>query len=344
MPDLFPYSLIYFLSIFVFFYGKNKTIYWSFFVLLCFFFTFRSLNVGGDTEQYYYAYADIKSASIFNWWRTSVIEFGFALMNKIIYYISGGSFRWFLLISSVGICFPVFYYGETYFKYGHRIVSLFVLQYDYLYSYTFIAQYLAIAIIFAGFVRYTKKENNKELIAFILIATTFHSSSLVLLILIPFLKKNINISLITICLCLSYFIGRSGLLGFLLNSLGVSTMYSHLYVVSDVQHFTINGFLLTIYIAFLVNIVKVNRIYILLVSAGTMIFNLFAFNGDIARMHWDLSIFCIILFSSYYTGIKSRGWNVPLRMVSLLYGTLVYWSFLLDNQSKIIPFEFDFVF
>lgn len=90
----------------------------------------------------------------------------------------------------------------------------------------------------------------------------------------------------------------------------------------------------------MINVVKIERTYLYMASFGTMLFNLLAMNGDLARIHWDMSIICIILLASLKLKEKYANIKFLFSLVVLLYGTIVYWSFLLDNQSKILPYEY----
>ena len=201
-------------------------------------------------------------------------------------------------------------------------------------------QFMSIAILFCGIIQYSQQKNTKKLICWIVFASTFHSSSIVVLALIPFLRRKIKLSVLTIGLLLSYIVGRSGIAGMLFNIFGIKSLYLARYVITDSSNFTINGLIVTFFIAFMINVVKIERTYLYMASFGTMLFNLLAMNGDLARIHWDMSIICVILLASLKLKEKYANIKFLFSLVVLLYGTIVYWSFLLDNQSKILPYEY----
>ena len=139
---------------------------------------------------------------------------------------------------------------------------------------------------------------------------------------------------------MSYIVGRSGIAGMLFNIFGIKSLYLARYVITDSSNFTINGLIVTFFIAFMINVVKIERTYLYMASFGTMLFNLLAMNGDLARIHWDMSIICVILLASLKLKEKYANIKFLFSLIVLLYGTIVYWSFLLDNQSKILPYEY----
>lgn len=329
-------------SIFVFFFGKNKIIYWLFFIFLLFFYTFRGNDVGGDTQDYYYQYLAINEGTIKDQWHMSLFEFSFYYWTKAIYLLFGSWLRPYWLLSGIFMYGPFFYMSRKTFPYAHRIVSLFVLQYDYLYSWCFLMQYMCIAVLFCGFIHYEKHNDWRKFACFVLFAGTFHSSAFALLGLIPVLKMKIKENTMIKWLILSYLLGRSGFIGMALQMIGITTFYQSHYIIKDVTHFTLNGFFLTIFTCFVIKVVKLNKTYVLISVLGTMLTNLLAFNGDIARIHWDLSICTTILFSCYEMKPQYRRYQSVLAVGTFLYGVLVYWTFLIDNQSKIIPYIYDY--
>jgi hypothetical protein len=77
------YILLMVLSLFVAKFGKNKAVYWGFFLVLMFFSTFRSMDVGGDTEYYRWAFEDtesVKGSTI------KTYEFGYLFLNLLVFY------------------------------------------------------------------------------------------------------------------------------------------------------------------------------------------------------------------------------------------------------------------
>ena len=202
-------------------------------------------------------------------------------------------------------------------------------------------QYISIVIVFVGLIKYSKSHKIYVYILSVLFATTFHSSAIVLLALIPLFKRHIPHVWWSFFIVLSYLVGRSGLLATVLNALNIGTLYD-IYAVKEVVKFTLNGFILSTYIAFLIEIIDIDYIISVAVALGTIMMNLLAFNGDLARIHWYFSIFGIILFSHTKLKKKYMRMRSVIFIVSLMYGILVFWSFLLDNQSKIVPYTASF--
>lgn len=337
------YISIFIFTLIVYFFGRNKIIYWGYFIFLLFFYVMRGNDVGGDTWDYYYQFTRINEGGITDQFHISPVEISFYALNKFVYnvvYTFFPTIKCFWLFVGFIMYWPIFYCADKYFSFSHRIVALFVLQYDYLYSYCFAMQFMSIAILFCGIIQYSQQKNTKKFICWIVFASTFHSSAIVVLALIPFLRRKIKLSVLTIGLLLSYIVGRSGIAGMLFNIFGIKSLYLARYVITDSSNFTINGLIVTFFIAFMINVVKIERTYLYMASFGTMLFNLLAMNGDLARIHWDMSIICVILLASLKLKEKYANIKFLFSLVVLLYGTIVYWSFLLDNQSKILPYEY----
>lgn len=334
------YYIIFITTIIIYFLGKNKLIYWLGFVILFLFMAFRDYSVGGDSYDYMYSFLDVGTSPITNHWHISPIEFSFYALNWIVYNFIGPFPRIFFIISSFITLFPIFYYTKKHFSNYYKILAFYVLLYQYFFAYCFIMQYIAITILYIAFIQFAINKNIKRLIIGILFATSFHSSSIVCLAIFPFLKYKITTSQLSWFAILSYILGRGGFLGLFLQLVGLNSIYNDRYTVSFENNFTLNGLLVTLYFVFLLNYLKIEKLYTLLYGIGIIGMNLLSFNGDIARIAWDFSIFGIIVLA--HSQVK-EGYNklkLPIILISLIFGILVYFSFLFDNQAKLNEYIF----
>jgi len=172
---------------------KNKNIYFcgkyhnlSFiitFVILFIFRGFRSDTVGGDLVTYKEAYGYLTSFSLseFKLIGTSGYEFGFIIYNTILNKISN-NFQTELIVTGLITTFCLL---KCIFNNSRNPgFSLFIYITMYLYGSSFNNERQAIAIVILMLsIEYIKKRDAKRFVLFVFLATLFHTTSLVFLIL-----------------------------------------------------------------------------------------------------------------------------------------------------------------
>ena len=163
------------------------------FILLFGFFGFRDITVLNDTSHYYgfyYQKAHVVSyinESILSYHLSDTFEYGFqVLIHFLVKYVSNNPYT-IILFSSF-----LFSLGNVWFldKYaGNVAISSFVMIISGVYfdQYSMIRQAIAIMLFYVSF-GYLSNNENKKYIVTILLASLFHLSTLILLIL-PLLKK-----------------------------------------------------------------------------------------------------------------------------------------------------------
>lgn len=142
-------------------------------------------GIGTDYLKVYYPYfLEIKSGST---WDSNRIEIGYYLLNKIVVLING-SFPLVMLITSF-ITNYFFIKGILNFKDKISVtVAMFVYLFlYYLQTYNLIRQYIACSIIFFS-IKFLMEKNIKKFVIFVLIASLFHKTAMIFLI-VPFLIK-----------------------------------------------------------------------------------------------------------------------------------------------------------
>ena len=168
----------------------------------------RSADVGTDTQMYIDAYAEIGQSTFpFDNVR---YEFGFSLLFNLCYKISTNP-QFMLLITSLIINFGVLYFIFKMSPDPTFSVLLYLLSFNYFISFNLMRQYLGTAIVLM-FIPCLK---NKHYIIYILgclLSALFHKINLVLIILVlcPFIKKNISLFvLIACCVFIIFILGDS---------------------------------------------------------------------------------------------------------------------------------------
>ncbi len=192
---MFPYYILVGTPLlFSFFYGlydnglqakkkKNYNII-IFFVIYFFLLAFRDVSVGIDLSSYLYYFNRVESMS----WKAIVdynaVELGYLFLNKAIQYISK-DFQVFLGVAAAICCIPMafLYYKES----ENGVISILLyLTATSIFVLNFSGLRQAIAIAFAVPAFYCVK--NKKIIKFIIlvfIATFFHTSAWIMLIMYP---------------------------------------------------------------------------------------------------------------------------------------------------------------
>lgn len=195
---------------------KNNKIYLlSMIIFLTLFLCLRGPNVGLDMNNYYDFFVTAKNSTIKFLYFNINFELGFKVLTKFISFILF-DFRFYIsiisIISMLGIHYLIKNYSDNYFA------SIFLfITFDYFIYYTCtLRQCLAISVLLCSFY-FLKKENILCYIASVLVASLFHKTALVFLILpifkyITFTPKMIAIY---ISLCLVLFIIKNPILDIL---------------------------------------------------------------------------------------------------------------------------------
>lgn len=142
----------------------------------------RTCDVGADTHQYCTYYPIIGSMG---WDEASALRYepGFFLMNKALYLISSDP-QILLAVSSVIIIGGIGYYVYSSGVSIALAISFFVLLQGYAMSMAWMRQSIATAIIAVAVPRLAARKPLGFIVA-VIIASQFHSSALVVLVLIP---------------------------------------------------------------------------------------------------------------------------------------------------------------
>lgn len=163
----------------------------------------RSWQVGVDTEQYY---RNFRYITYLDWTQYDILryEFGFFALSKVLSYFSINPYI-LIRVSSLIIIPSVGYFIYRYSKNVVISTFLYITLNAYSFNMTGMRQSLAIVFILYGFDSLINEKYGKYII-FIMIASLFHSSAIVLIVLIfiikiPYNKNSYrkNIFIIGIC-------------------------------------------------------------------------------------------------------------------------------------------------
>lgn len=330
------YILLMVLSLFVAKFGKNKAVYWGFFLVLMFFSTFRSMDVGGDTEYYRWAFEDtesVKGSTI------KTYEFGYLFLNLLVFYFIQ-DYTVFLGVTSFLVLFPIFFFSSKYSKRCHEIVAFYVLLYNFNFSLCFIRQFIAISILYGGYLICANTHKKKHLIIATLLATLFHQTSIIMLVLLPFVKLKYNRKLVAAIIFFSFFIGRLNPFISIMGMFGITSFYSG--DVAGEMVFTFTGFIMTTYFAYIAYISNEKPFLLYTMMVGLLFFNMLVFNTNLSRINWSLYIVQTVILANM-TLLPSLKKNVVANKIfSYAYAVILYVYFVLANQGEVVPYSFSF--
>ena len=164
------------------------------FVLLFGFFGFRDITVLNDTPHYYgfyylkSLYTSYRNESIFAFHLSDKFEYGFqVLVHFLIKYVSRSPYT-IIIFSAFVITISNLWFIQRKTQNVAMTCFFMLIGYVFFMQYCVIRQAFAIAIFYVAYCCYLEKGRNKGYCLLILLATLFHTSALVLLLL-PLLKR-----------------------------------------------------------------------------------------------------------------------------------------------------------
>ena len=168
---------------------KRKSLFlkimFVFFVLI---FALRSYHIGNDTNQYYFGFDIINNNPLTYSLNNLRFEKGFIILCKFISLFTNDS-QWLLFGSGLIIVSSVLYFIYKNSNKTYISLLLFVfLNYFFMYM-SAMRQAIAISIVLFGYEFFLKKDKKIGFILTVLLASQFHSSALVTIILLFLPKK-----------------------------------------------------------------------------------------------------------------------------------------------------------
>ena len=183
-------------------FNLKSTLAFVVFFILFFLSALRQMDLGIDMVAYSIHFDNISSASWIDIFEVSRFEKGFVIFNKLISSFIYRDFRALVILSSfITIASFTFFLYKNSPYFGLSILLFFCLGF-YTDSFNLIRQYLAISIVLIGLNSFLNKGNNLLFISFILLASTFHTTSLVFLIIVFLKKQALDLKYLLFILCI----------------------------------------------------------------------------------------------------------------------------------------------
>lgn len=357
----FFFFLLYFSYVFIlisFFKRQRKS--WAYFIIVFFplfiLSALRSENVGGDLRNYLPGFYDICKANSFSEMMESGWEPGYTILNKLIGFISTDSSALLFftsLFSLIGPCYLIYKYSNNVFL----SIIMFCMMGYYTNTFNIVRQSIAVSCFFVSWPYLLSR--SKKYYLFALAATTMHYSALVLFLIPPLFKREINIKRVFLIFCTT--ITAYVLLGSsILNSLILMFFSKHdpdkvLEEMSGtgwnllILYFVIFVFFYTIYILKEKNVSpglnNFLKLFIILQMLA-VIFQLFAtMYSTVMRIGLYFYIPIIISFPYFYSLVKTPLIKIFLFFlviflcVFFFYSTYSYDEGVGSNGQGVIPYE-----
>lgn len=159
---------------------KNKKYYLiMMFVILTFFSGLRGIDVGIDTKSYVAIFNQVNMQPLMDSFNNSRIENGYILLNYVVGRFTDNP-QAILLITSIIINYS---FARAIYKYSDNVaISTFIhVMFFYNSTMNLIRQYIALSIFLFG-LDYLLRKDRLKFILVVLVASLFHSSSLILII------------------------------------------------------------------------------------------------------------------------------------------------------------------
>lgn len=145
--------------------------------------TFRSYSVGYDSLNYYKIYISISQMDLNTAIKTSWIEPGYIILNKLAYWIGGEDYRVLWAICSLLVLIPILYFIYRYSSNVFYSICIYICFGYYYASMNQIRQMISVSICLLGFIAFVEKKYIKTVIT-ILIAISFHNSAIIFAVLL----------------------------------------------------------------------------------------------------------------------------------------------------------------
>lgn len=227
-------------------------------------------------------------------------------------------------------------------KANYTILCFFLLYY-YFYSFNTVRQFQAMMFVLLAW-HYQVRKKYKLYYTFIILGVCFHLTGLIGFLSLIIDRTKLSANKQTVCLLLSYFIGLTPIVKSILSVIFVflpGEFYAYISGSDDRElTMSLSRFLLTLYVATLINLLRGNNIWLKLLFWGVLSLNLFAFQPVIGRITQYFTIVQIIIIPLIPCLIRYKKYSQMLVLGSFVYMVTVWLYLLLANTAEVVPYKF----
>ena len=331
---------------------KNKKKYLILiFTILTIVSAIRNYTVGVDTEQFCRAFEYIGGMSISNAIENTRYELGFVLLCKLLSFISDNS-QILIIATSIIIMTTIakFIYEES----DDVVLStlLFVLLNYYAMYMNVMRQAMAIAIIIISYKAFLKNGKNIKFTLAVLVASLFHQSALVMLILIFFRNKKFSKKYYFISLLIGFlvFVFADKLFSILLSIFSSYQDYQTS-VFAESNYFAAIFNAIVLFIFYTVGIIYIDfkntkksdsiNFYAYMVMINFLLYIATIKISIFTRATTYFNIFNIIWIPAFIKNIQNK-LAMQIILLMLLFFTILYWGIISVYRPEwygVIPYE-----
>lgn len=317
--------------------NKNDKAFLLFaFIILFIAVAFRKTYIGNDTLEYIKFFKDC-SLNRWNLFGTNIrFETGYIIFNNILGYISTNA-RFFMIVMSAIFNFSVYKFIKNNSKNFLFSILIYINLLFFYQSMTMMRQFLAISIILLSF-NYVKDKKFFKYLAMTLLASCFHISAIISIIIYPIYYLKINrkriLTLSTITIIVSLLLSR--IFPIIASLTNRSTYYNNQIGETKLA----NIILFLIYLTFTLfalliarkNDKKNNSFYIYILFISTLLYGLSINAAILARIGHYIAIFSIIAIPNMlYLSIKKKRLLYELIIILFL---ISYSSTIMINRPE----------
>ena len=299
-------------------------------------FGLRDVSVGTDTKNYSQMFNLINSEGNNGILISEVIEPGWLLLNKLVYFL-GGQWDTMIFISGILVLSPIFWTLWNYTENPFLSLLLYFLLGYYFSSFNILRQMIAVSIVFLAYSKYFQDKKLFSYLILVIIASSFHLSALISFIiplLVKYVKPSINKAIVffPISIIIGFYLIPRFI--FIIPIFGKYAIYLTGDVLTTVSEMQIVYNIVAL--MFIASSEKQNN-YLKLFYISTILMNMFGFSEIIVRFVFYFQISILVLSSNLKCSNYSN--RLLLKLCIILYGLLFFSRILANNSMEILPYS-----
>ncbi len=295
---------------------------------------FRALNVGVDTGVIYYNQFNNHTGVRF-------IEYSWYGLREFVALFA--PYRVHLMVSALLTLVPLYYYAWHKGKSAALIILFYFLLYNYCSSLNTMRQFVAMSFVLLGTL-YLGSKRQWLFYAWVLVAATFHTSALVMLLLPVLDKVKVNEKYVTATLVLTFVLGFFNTMDFMNTAISKFNLgyinYFGVAYTRDVT-FSLSRLLLNVMVIVLLFLTNKDSLWLKSFMLGVMVLNVFPMFPDVGRIAKYFLLFQIILFPTLeFNPGTTKETRMIVKCGVWVYSYSVLLYLLSANVGGVVPYSF----
>ena len=304
------------------------------FVILFAVAAFRGLNVGVDTGvTYLYQFKNHTDVRF--------MEYGWYALRELVAMFA--PYRVHILISALLTLVPLYYYAWRNGKNAAFIILFYFLLYNYCSSLNTMRQFVAISFVLLATL-YMDGKRQWLFYVWVVVAATFHTSALVMLLLPLLNRVKMNQWYVTATLLATFVLGFFNTMEFMNTAITKFNLgYINYFGVSYTRDvtFSLSRMLLNAMVILLLFLSNKDSLWLKTFVVGVLVLNLFPMFPDVGRIAKYFLVFQAILFPTLeFNPGTTRETRQIIRCGLWVYSYRVLFYLLSANVGGVVPYSF----